>query len=82
MLSDHGGELEPVQLGHADVNEDHRSLVLEQVFESLPAGGGNGEIFAELLQDNLVGQQFCRLIVNQKDVYFFVVHHPAHQSTM
>ena len=75
MLADHGGELESVQLRHADVDQNDRDVDLEQVFQRLAAGGGDDEILAELLQDDFIGEQFGRLIVNQQDVYFLVVHH-------
>ena len=75
MLADHGGELEPVELGHADVDQDDRDFVLEQVFQRFAAGGGDDEILAELLQDDLIGEKLCRLVVNQQNVYFLMVHH-------
>ena len=49
MLADHGGEFETVQLRHADVDQNDRDFVLEQVFERLAAGSGHDEILAELL---------------------------------
>jgi hypothetical protein len=49
MLSNYGGEFESVQLGHANVDQDDRDFVLEQVFQRFPAGGGDDEVFAELL---------------------------------
>ena len=77
MLADHGGELEPVQLRHADVDQDDGDFVLEQKFQRLAPGSGDDQIFAKLLQDDLIGEQLRRLIVDQKDVYLFVVHHRA-----
>ena len=40
------------------------------------------EIFAEFLQDHLIGQQLGRLIVDQKDVYLFMVHHGVYRSAV
>ena len=77
MLADHGGELEPVQFRHANVEQNNRDFVLEQVFKRFPAGSGGNEIFSKFLQNNLIGEQLRRLIVDQKDVYFFMVHHRA-----
>ena len=82
MLADHGGELEPVEFRHADVDQNDGDFVLEQVFERFAPRGGDDEIFAELLQNNLIGQQLRRLIVDQKDVYLFMVHHRVHQSAV
>ena len=68
MLADHGGELETVELRHADVDQDDGDFVLQQVFQRFAAGGGDDEVFAELLQDHLIGEQLGRLIVDQEDV--------------
>ena len=38
MLADHRGELEAVELRHADVDQDDRDLVLEQMLQRLLAG--------------------------------------------
>ena len=35
MLADHGGQFEPVQFRHADVDQDHGDFVLEQEFKCL-----------------------------------------------
>ena len=75
MLADHGGEFEPVQLRHADVDQNHRDRVLEKVLQRLAAGSGDDEIFAELLQDHFIGEQLRRLIVNQQNVYVVLVCH-------
>ena len=68
MLADHGGELEAVKLRHADIEQDDRDFVLEQIFQRLAAGRYGDEVFSELLQDDFVGQKLGRLIVNQEDV--------------
>ena len=75
MLADHGRKLEAVELGHADVDQDDRDLVLEQVFKRLAARGGDDEVLAELLQDHLIGEQLGRLIVHEEDVDFLMLHH-------
>ena len=75
MLADHGGEFEAVELGHADVDQDDRDVVLEQIFQRFAAGGRDDEVFAEFLQNDLIGEQLCRLVVNQKNVDLLVVHH-------
>ena len=51
MLADHGGELEPVQFRHADVDQDDGDLVLEQDLERLASRSRDDEILAEFLQD-------------------------------
>ncbi|OIQ65460.1 hypothetical protein GALL_529810 [mine drainage metagenome] len=77
MLVDHGGKLEAVQFRHAYVDQDDRNFVLEQVFERFTSRARDDKILAELLENNLIGQQLRRLIIDQKDVYLFVVHHLA-----
>ncbi len=37
MLADHRGELEAVELRHADVHEDHGDIRLQEVLQRLPA---------------------------------------------
>ena len=65
----------PSSSGMQTSTQDDRDLVLEQVFQRLAAGRRDDEVFAELLQDDLIGEQLGRLIVDQKDVDLFVVHH-------
>jgi hypothetical protein len=65
---------------HADVDQNDRNFILEQVFERLAPRGRDDKIFAELLENDFIGQQLRRLIVDQKDVYLFVVHHLAHHQ--
>ena len=82
MLADHGGELEPVQFRHANVDQDDGDLVLQQIFERFPAGRSDHQIFAKLLEDNLIGKQLGRLVVDQEDIYLFMVHHRVRRSAM
>ena len=49
VLADHGGELEPVQFRHANVDQNDGNLVLQKIFERIPAGGSDNEILAKLL---------------------------------
>ena len=49
MLSDHGGELESVQLGHADVDQNDGNFILEQEFERFAPGSRSDKIFPKLL---------------------------------
>src|SRR3981081_739809 len=80
MLADHGGELESVQPGHANVDQNNRNFVLEQVFERFPSRCGGGEVFAKLLKNDLIGKQLGRLIIDEKNVYLFMVHHRMHNQ--
>ena len=67
-----GRKLEPVELRHADVHQDDRDLVLEQMLQRFLTGGRLDEVFAELAKDDLIGQQLRGLVVDQQDVDLFV----------
>src|SRR5882757_9891826 len=57
MLADHASKFETVQFRHADIDQNNRNLVLEEIFESLAAGGGHHEILAELLENDFIGEK-------------------------
>ena len=48
MLADHLGQLEAVQFGHADIDQDDRDLGLEQIGQRFLGGGRRDQIFAQL----------------------------------
>ena len=75
MFADHRGQLETVDLRHAHIHQDERDLILEQAFQSLLAGLRLDEIVTQLTQDDLIGQQLRRLIVDQKNVDLVVRRH-------
>ena len=68
MVADHPGELEAVEIRHADVDQHDRDIGFEQVDERLLRRAGLEQRLAELLQDDLVAQQLGRLVVDQQDV--------------
>ena len=70
MLADHRGQLKAVEFRHADVDQNDGDVVLEQELQRLARGRGFDQIFAELAEDHLVGQELVRLIVHQKNVDF------------
>ena len=72
MLPDHLGELEPVQIRHADVHQNNGNLVLEQLFERLLAGRGLDQLLSQILENHLVCHQFGRVIIDQQDADFLV----------
>ncbi len=49
MIADHGGELEPVQFRHANVEQNDRDFILEQIFKRFAARSGDHEVFSKLL---------------------------------
>ena len=68
VLPQHLGQLEAVELGHADIHQDDGDLVLEQDLERLARRVGLDEVLAELAEDHLVAEQLGGLIVDQQDV--------------
>ena len=60
MLADHCRELEPVEIRHADVDQDDGDLGLEQIFERLATGRGLDQVLAELTQDHLIAREAFR----------------------
>ena len=48
MLAHHRGQLEAVELGHADVDQDDGDVVLQQVLERLARGVGLDQVLAQL----------------------------------
>src|SRR6185295_651766 len=57
MLADHGGQLETVEIGHADVDENDRDILLEQVSQCFLSTVGLDEIFAQAVQNRFVAQK-------------------------
>src|SRR5689334_21518701 len=47
MLANQVGEFEPVEFGHADIEQDDGKIGLKQLFEGFFAGADFDEIFAE-----------------------------------
>jgi hypothetical protein len=82
MLPDHLGELEPVQIRHADVHQNNGNLVLEELFERLLAGRGLDQVFPQVLKDHLVGHELGRVIIDQQDADFlvWVARHLRHST--
>ncbi len=72
VLANHRRQLESVQLRHADVHQDDRDFLLEQLLECFPGGRGRHQTLAEVGQDRLVAEELGRLIVDQQDVDPFI----------
>ena len=72
VFANQGRQLEAIELGHADVDEDHRKIGPEQVVEGLAGGVGHHEIRLEAVQNGRIGEEFRGLVVDDEDVR--VVH--------
>jgi len=66
----YGGELEAVELRHADVDENDRNVVLEQELQGLARRRGLDQVLVQFVENDLVGEQLVGLIVDQEDVDF------------
>ena len=75
MVADHGGQLEPVEVRHDDVDQHHGDVVLQDLLQRLPAGRGLDQVLAQVAQHHLVAQQLRRLIVDQKNIDWLVRVH-------
>ena len=75
MLADDVGEFEAVEVGHADVHQNHGHVGLQQDIESLAGRSRLDQILAQLREYHLVAQQFGRLVVDHQDIDFLIGLH-------
>jgi hypothetical protein len=75
MLAHHPRQLEAVQVGHEDVDQDDRDVGLQQVRERFLGGIRLQQVLAEVAQYHLVAQQLGRLVVDQENVDLVVRGH-------
>ncbi len=73
MFPDHRGKLEPVEFRHADVDEQDGDVGLQQGLQRFPCGRRLDQVLAELMQNGLVGEQFGRLVVDQRRTLTLIV---------
>src|SRR5581483_4350824 len=79
VLTDHCGELETVQIRHADVDQDNCKIVLEQKLQGLFRGGSLKKLGVEPAENNLIAEELGRLIVDEEQVYLAVLCHDRSQ---
>ena len=72
MLVDQRGGLEAVHARHAHIQQDDGKVVLHELLERIHAGAGRDQVLAQLCQDDLVGEQARRLVVDEQHVHFFL----------
>ena len=80
VLADHARELEAVEVGHVDIHEHDGDIGAQKMVEGLAGGIGDQKILAQLLEDGFVGQQLCRLVIDQQDIDLVVPVHIPHSS--
>ena len=69
VLANHRRKLEPVQIRHADVDEDQCDVVLQQTLERLARRARFQQRLADFGEHDLMAQELRLLIVDQKDVH-------------
>src|SRR4029077_12965218 len=74
MVADHRGELEAVDVGHVNVDENDGDVIFEEELERLGRVARAQQIFADVLENSAIGEQFRRLIVDEQDVDLVVKH--------
>jgi hypothetical protein len=67
-LLDQRGGLEAVELGHLDVQQDDRDVVVQKLAQRVLARVGVEEVLAEWIQDALEREQVLRPVVDEQDV--------------
>ncbi len=75
MLPDHRRQLEAVELRHADVDQHHRDVGLEQMLERLARRVRLDEVLAHVAQNRLIAEQLARLIIDHQDVHALIRSH-------
>jgi hypothetical protein len=62
VSADHSRKFEAVEIGHHDVGQDDRDVILQKVFQSLARRLRPDQVFPEFTQDHLVGQKLRWLL--------------------
>src|ERR1700738_1431128 len=68
MIAHHPSEFKTVELRHAYVAEDNSDVLLKEMLEGLSGGPGLDQVFSEVLQYCLVGEELRRVIVDEQNV--------------
>ena len=66
-------DLEPVHVGHVDVEQDHGEVVPQDLLERVRAGRGGDDVQPEFLEDRAVREDLLREVVDDQDARRVVV---------
>ena len=77
VLADEARGLQAVDVGHVDVEQDHRELALQHLAQRLGARAHHDQVLAQLLQDRLEDQQLFLQVIDDQDVAFFFFDRPS-----
>ena len=74
VLPDELRRLQAVDVGHVDVEQDHRELAVQHLAQRLGARAHHDEVLPELLENAAEDQQLLGQVVDDQDVGFFFAH--------
>ena len=74
VLPDELRRLQAVDVGHVDVEQDHRELARQHLAQRFRARAHHHQVLVELLEDRAEDEQLLRQIVDDQDVGFFFAH--------
>jgi hypothetical protein len=68
MTADHLGQLEAVEIGHADIDENETDVILEKSVERPLGAVRHDKLFIEVAQNDLIADELRRLVVDEKNL--------------
>ena len=77
MLADHRGQFEPVEIGHADIDQHDGDIGPQKLLQRLIRRAGLDQVLPELAEDHLIAEQLPRLVVDQQNVDLVLRAHGA-----
>ena len=75
MLTNHLRQIEAIDIGHADIGQHDRDILLQKMLQRLGCGSGLDQVFAKIAQDDFVAEELRRLIVDHENVYLLIGVH-------
>src|SRR5262249_36947325 len=77
MLAYGTRQLEVVHARHADISENDRDIVLQQLSQGFLPGARLDEVLSQFAEHRFVRKQLCRLVIDQQDVDPVIHSHSA-----
>jgi hypothetical protein len=68
VLADQAGGLQPVDVGHVDIQQDHRELHLQDVAQRLLPGPGTDDVLVQLVEDGAEDDMLLGQVVHHQDI--------------
>ena len=69
VFPDHPGQLEAVEIRHADIDQHDRNFVFQQVLQGLVGRVRLYQRLSQFSKYNFVAEQLCRLVIDKKDIH-------------